>query len=955
MTWRDILGLVQGQPASGNPTAQRVRAIVLAVSVGVAYFVAARLSLLLMTAPGVAVFWPAAGVSSGILIALGRTARWPVAAGVIAANMTANLMADRNVLSSSIFSLSDAGEALLVAWLIERFIGRDFSLGRLHHVLGLLAATLVGTAVSGVGGALGYELGHNSGFPAWTVWWQWFASDFTGIIAVAPLIIGLAATLRAPPSRRELVEGALALIAIAATTAIVIVMLPAGWFDINLAVVLLFPVVLWIAARCRPVIASAAVFIVSLMVMATVTIKFGNYDGVAAPSMDEAQTTILGTALCAFILSALFAERRQQAMRLEEALAAGAILTFDWDCRTDVVMRSNSAGQILGYDPRQTLDGKSFQARVHPDDIASLQALWSTLSPGNPSYSISYRFLRLDGREIWLQEKSKAEFDPAGRLMHVRGLARDVTERKRANVRTAADLDAMKRLHWLSVECARRENELKYCLDEIVETAIGIAGANKGIIQLFDQTSGTLKIAAQRGFEDPFLEHFACVSASTSGSASGIALKSRERVVVDDVTQNEIFAGTPSLNVLLDAGVRAGVWAPLISSSIKIFGVLSVHFNEPHRPGERELQLLDLLMRQASGYLARRSWEEEQQALVAHVKDDEHRVRAIVNTVHDGIITIDDNGIIETLNPAAARLFGYSPEEVVGNNIKILMPEPYRRDHDDYLSKYLTTGQARVIGLGREVAGQRRDGSIFPMELAVGEMTVAGRRMFTGVVRNITERKQVEEHQQELVAELDHRVKNVLARVLAVVKSTRQGSRSIDEFVQSYNGRIQSMATAHTLLSRTSWRGADLTAVVRNQLAPYATNANTTIAGTNIMLSAVATQALSMVLHELVTNAVKYGALSIPRGGVSVSWDRKMNGGASTTLQFLWREFDGPRATAAIQPGYGTDLIRNLIPHELGGTVDLVFASDGACCKIEFPLEHAADQEALLITPSANS
>jgi two-component sensor histidine kinase len=150
------------------------------------------------------------------------------------------------------------------------------------------------------------------------------------------------------------------------------------------------------------------------------------------------------------------------------------------------------------------------------------------------------------------------------------------------------------------------------------------------------------------------------------------------------------------------------------------------------------------------------------------------------------------------------------------------------------------------------------------------------------------------------------------------------------------------MAAAHALLSQGGWQGADLTAVVGNQLAPYATDANTTIVGADVTLSSSATQALAMVLHELVTNAVKYGALSIPGGRVSVSWDRMLNEGAATNLIFVWRELDGPSVAAAIEAGYGTSLIRELIPHELGGNVDLVFAPDGACCRIEFPLEHVS-------------
>ena len=669
--------LKQGQRrvvGDGSLMRQRFGAIVLTVATGVAYFLAARLSLSLMTQTGVAVFWPAAGVSSGILIALGRTARWPVAIGVIAANTTANLMGDRDVLSSSIFSLSDAGEALLVGWIIERHIGTDFSLGRLRHVLAFLAAAIVGTAVSGVGGTLGFKLGYNPDVPAWMVWWQWVASDTIGIIAVAPLIISFFVAFRAPPSRRELVEGAVALIAVAAATGIIIFRLPADWWELCVMVVLLFPVVLWIAANCQPAVASAAVFVVSLIVMATATFTLGNF-GNTAPSMEysilSAQITILGTALCAFILSALFAERRQhEAMavvsetRLQEALAVGSVLAFDWDVSADLVQRSNNSAQILGHDPRQSLDGASFVARIHPDDRGRVKELWSSLDPNNPTASISYRFLRPDGREIWLQETSKVEFDAARRLVRIKGLALDITERKRSDMRIAADLDAMKRLHGVGVECARRENDLKYCLERILEAAVAIAGANKGTIQLFEQASGMLTIAAQIGFEEPFVKYFARVSGRTT--SCGAAMQSRERVVVEDVTQNEIFAGNPSLRLLLDAGVRAVTSVPLISSSKKLLGMFSTYFSLPYQPGERELQLLDLLARKAADYL---------------------------------------------------------------------------------------------------------------------------------------ERSIAEEHQKLLMAELDHRVKNVLARVVAVVDSTRQGRGSIDEFIRSYHGRIQSMAAAHALLN----------------------------------------------------------------------------------------------------------------------------------------------------------
>ncbi len=133
----------------------------------------------------------------------------------------------------------------------------------------------------------------------------------------------------------------------------------------------------------------------------------------------------------------------------------------------------------------------------------------------------------------------------------------------------------------------------------------------------------------------------------------------------------------------------------------------------------------------------------------AQLRDSATRVQTIFNTVVDGIITINERGIVETINPAAEQVFGYTAAEVVGQNINMLMPEPFHSQHDGYLEQYCATGEAHVIGIGREVSGKRKDGSIFALELAVSEMWLNGMRHFIGVVRDITARKQAE---QELVS-----------------------------------------------------------------------------------------------------------------------------------------------------------------------------------------------------------
>jgi two-component system sensor kinase FixL len=151
----------------------------------------------------------------------------------------------------------------------------------------------------------------------------------------------------------------------------------------------------------------------------------------------------------------------------------------------------------------------------------------------------------------------------------------------------------------------------------------------------------------------------------------------------------------------------------------------------------------------------------------AVLRDSEARTHAILQTAVDGIITIDAGGIIESFNPAAERLFGYTAGEVIGHNVSMLMPSPYREEHDGYLARYLQTGEQKIIGIGREVRARRWDGTTFPMALAVSEMHLDGRRMFTGIVHDLTARVQAEEALRRARDELEVRVQERTAKLTA--------------------------------------------------------------------------------------------------------------------------------------------------------------------------------------------
>src|SRR5215475_4407405 len=179
------------------------------------------------------------------------------------------------------------------------------------------------------------------------------------------------------------------------------------------------------------------------------------------------------------------------------------------------------------------------------------------------------------------------------------------------------------------------------------------------------------------------------------------------------------------------------------------------------------------------------------------LQEREARLRSILETAQDAIIVIDERGIMESYSPAAERLFGYSAEQALGRNVSMLMPSPYRERHDSYLEHYLKTGERRIIGIGRVVVGRRQDGSTFPMELAVGEARVNGRRVFTGFIRDLTERQLAENRMQELQSELLHvsRLSDVGQMASALAHELNQPLAAIVNYVQATRRMLQASAT----------------------------------------------------------------------------------------------------------------------------------------------------------------
>lgn len=348
-------------------------------------------------------------------------------------------------------------------------------------------------------------------------------------------------------------------------------------------------------------------------------------------------------------------------------------------------------------------------------------------------------------------------------------------------------------------------------------------------------------------------------------------------------------------------------------------------------------------------------------------------MRSVVDHVIDGIITIDARGTVESFNPAAEKLFGYARGEVIGRNVKMLMPEPFHGQHDHYISNYLATGEAKIIGIGREVVGQRKDGTTFPMELAVSEFHFGERRYFTGIVRDITERKRLEQELRRRLDELaqaDRQKNEFLAMLAHELRNPLAPMRNALHLMKMPGAQGAMVAQARDMMERQMSHLVrlvddllDVSRIIRDKIELRKEPVDLAIAISRAVETAhpvVEAQGhqldvvlpedslwvegdlirLSQVIANLLTNAAKY---TTEAGRISVRLEREAqqaairvrDTGVGIPLELQPRIFDlfvqGDHSLARSQGGLGIGLtlVRKLVEMH-GGSVAVASAGPGA-------------------------
>lgn len=329
----------------------------------------------------------------------------------------------------------------------------------------------------------------------------------------------------------------------------------------------------------------------------------------------------------------------------------------------------------------------------------------------------------------------------------------------------------------------------------------------------------------------------------------------------------------------------------------------------------------------------------ERKEAEAMVLASEERLRTIVNTAVDAIIVVDERGTIQSVNPASERIFRYTAGALAGRSLGMLLDEIDRAALDDIFAAYTQASAPSAAGTGREVIALTADGDRFESELSIVGWRMGGRRFFTAIMRDITARKQHEAEIRLLLAELNHRAKNLLGVVQAIAKQT--ADKSPDAFFARFSERLEGLAASQDLLVDSQWHGISLETLARVQLAHYADliGGRITLAGPALRIAASAVQTLGMALHELATNAGKYGALSDTAGRINVTWGLESGAHNGKIFTIRWTEQGGPKVVPPNRRGFGTTVISDMPRMSLDAAVTLDFAASGLVWRLSCPAQ----------------
>ena len=309
-------------------------------------------------------------------------------------------------------------------------------------------------------------------------------------------------------------------------------------------------------------------------------------------------------------------------------------------------------------------------------------------------------------------------------------------------------------------------------------------------------------------------------------------------------------------------------------------------------------------------------------------------LQSVLDTALDPVVVMDTEGMVIGWNEHSEHCFGWSWDEARGQRLSdMIIPPELRHAHEAGLAHYLETGEGPVLNTRIEVPALHREGHQIPVELSITASEQFGGKLFIGFIRDISDRKEEAERQQRILQESEHRVKNMLTVVQAIALQTAAHSPDMEHFKTSFSGRLESLARAHQLLVGQVWHDVAISALADRVLGAEVIAGRARFGGPELLLKAGQVLGLSMILHELHTNAIKYGALCSDEGRIEVDW--AIDG---ETIELVWRELGTPcEIPEAQSSGFGQRMIAMSVKSDLNGTIEREWRSDGLTATLRFP------------------
>ncbi len=301
------------------------------------------------------------------------------------------------------------------------------------------------------------------------------------------------------------------------------------------------------------------------------------------------------------------------------------------------------------------------------------------------------------------------------------------------------------------------------------------------------------------------------------------------------------------------------------------------------------------------------------------------------------MLLVNSQGEIQHLNSAADQLFGYSRESLIGKQVETLVPDDLKQKHELLRNGFTSAPIRRPMGEGRHLTALHKDGHLIHVEIALNPLIIGSESAVVVVsVLDQTARDRAE-HAELFVLELKHRAKNMFAVIGAISHQIGAKGLSQADFESAFDNRLRSFAASYDLLARENWQAPSIRDLVCSQLA-FVNDQDTSaigLEGPNLRLSASHAEYLGLALHELATNALKHGALSVPSGKLRIRWAVDK---ATNRFQFDWQEFDGPPVVAPERKGFGRIILESVVPATFAGTAELFTPSTGITWHLDAPM-----------------